>query len=365
MHFPDPAEEAQFRQTHAIVMAHRFAVYVPVAMLIIVLSTAGHVLLFPRNIWLPSVLLISATMLLPLLFTWYVARRADAAAHIYRSIHLTSVSAALGVCLLLASARKQGFPLPYEGTLLVMMCVFLASGLRALDASRAAAIALGGLVLIEWTWPITLTDSLARTFFGSTLWLLGVVFSLIIERAERRDFRQRELLHRLAQQDPLTGLLNRRGLENRYAGISATARRDNRPLAMALVDIDHFKPYNDFYGHDGGDATLVAVSKTLAAHARRPQDLVARLGGEEFLLAWYDVDAAKGIQLADELCAAVAALALPHQATGRGIVTISIGVAADQPPGEFEPLYRRADEALYAAKKSGRNRACLESPDAA
>ncbi|MFZ5723495.1 MAG: diguanylate cyclase [Pseudomonadota bacterium] len=357
LQFRDPAQEERFRALHAAEMAQRSRLYVPVAMIVVLGSAIGHLLLFPQFVWIPSLSLLAVFMLLPLALTWRIAHAPDAVPRIYRSVYLTAVSASLGVCLLIASARMQGYPMPYEGTLLVMMCVFLVSGLRAFDSSLSAFICLAGLAIVEWTWPLSLGDAITRTFFGSTLWMLGGVFSVVIESSLRRDFRHRERLNILAQQDPMTGALNRRGLDARYAGIAATARREKRPITFALIDIDHFKAYNDSYGHDGGDATLVAVSRILAGHARRPLDLYARLGGEEFLIVWYDVDATRALELAEELCTAVVASALPHCGAPRGIVTISAGVATGNPPESFDALYRQADQALYAAKNGGRNQA--------
>lgn len=355
LQFRGADQEARFRALHAQDMARRSALYVPVVIAVVICSAIGHLLLFPRYVWTPSLLLMLLFILLPLTFTWMNARRADGATRIYRSVHLTSVSSSIGVCLLIASARMQDYPIPYEGSLLVMMCVFLISGLHAFDSSRAALICLFGLIVVEWTWPISLGDSITRTFFGSTLWTLGCIFSVIVEASLRRDFSHRETLQALTQQDPLTGTLNRRGLEQRHATLVAVAQREHKPVTFAVVDIDHFKAYNDSHGHNAGDTALVAVSQVLNEHARRPLDLCARLGGEEFLLAWYDVDTTRGLALAEELRVAVAAATLPHQAADTGIVTVSVGVATANPVGDFDSLYRRADEALYAAKKAGRN----------
>jgi diguanylate cyclase (GGDEF)-like protein len=202
-----------------------------------------------------------------------------------------------------------------------------------------------------------------RSFFGLASWLLGSVFSMFIERADRRDFRHREMLHAMAQRDPLTGLFNRRGLDERFALLLASARRDGSPLSLAIVDLDHFKAYNDNYGHDAGDAVLVAVSGVLARHARRPLDVVARLGGEEFLLAWHDAGplTPRGWPTPSATACTPSACHTGHRRL-TAHVTASVGVTTRQPVQDsdsLDSLYRSADTALYAAKHQGRNRVCV------
>jgi diguanylate cyclase (GGDEF)-like protein len=360
--FEDAAEEARFRSAHAARVGRQVALYAPMAIGFVLAAGAGHVLLFPRAVWLPVLVLLAVTMLLPLLHAWSLARRDVGHAQLQRAMRITATGAAIGVCLVVASARAQAFPLPYEGILLVTMTIFLISGLLARDAMLIALICLAGIVLIEWSWPTVWQEALVRSFFGLACWLLGSVFALSMERADRRDFRHRETLHAMALRDPLTGLLNRRGLDERFALLLATARRDRAPLSLAVIDLDHFKAYNDACGHDAGDAVLVAVANALQRHARRPLDAVARLGGEEFLLAWQGADAADGERLAGNVCSGIHALALAHPASPvAACITASIGVvsvAAVQESDTLDSLYRAADTALYEAKRCGRNRAC-------
>lgn len=361
--FGDLEEERRFRGQQQDELDRRLKYYAPLAIGFVLASAGGHVLLFPAAVWVPALCLLTVFMLLPLLLSWRIARRPDSARHAYTAMLLTSASVALGVCLTVASARYQGYPLPYEGILLVIMSIFLLSGLLARDATLVALACLAGLVAIEWSWPASEHAPLVRSFFGAALWLLGSVFSLFIERADRRDFRHREILKALAQRDPLTGLLNRRGLEERFAILAATSRRTRHPITVAVIDLDHFKAYNDTYGHEGGDAVLVAVSGVLGRYARRPLDVVARLGGEEFLIGWYDVDDAIGKSLAWQVCADIAALALPHSgAPGTGRVTASIGITTARGDASLEDLYRVADGALYTAKGAGRNCVADASP---
>ncbi len=126
-----------------------------------------------------------------------------------------------------------------------------------------------------------------------------------------------------------------------------------------MIDIDHFKAYNDWAGHQAGDQTLRRVAQTLQAFVTRPLDVLARYGGEEFALVSYDVDSAEAESLAEQMRIAVGALAIEHEgAASRRSVTISVGVAVVQPSAERRSrgALQLADQALYEAKVRGRNR---------
>jgi len=159
-------------------------------------------------------------------------------------------------------------------------------------------------------------------------------------------------LQRLAHSDPLTGLLNRRGFESQLQFALALARRSQRPMCLLSVDIDHFKSINDRYGHDMGDAVLRHVARLLGARLRQ-SDVLARMGGEEFMALLPDTSAEAAMELARQLCAMVAEKPMQHGAT----VTISIGASAlhSTDSDDGSALRRRSDEALYAAKAAGRN----------
>lgn len=165
-------------------------------------------------------------------------------------------------------------------------------------------------------------------------------------------------LAELAERDDLTGLANRRRLRPSLAAEWARAAREGRPLAFVLIDLDHFKELNDTLGHAEGDRCLAAVASTLAARLRRSGDLLVRYGGEEFALLLPDTDLQGAFTLAEELRHGLEALALPHPTARGGRITASFGVAAEVPGPSASPedLITAADQALYQAKKAGRNR---------
>jgi diguanylate cyclase (GGDEF)-like protein len=175
--------------------------------------------------------------------------------------------------------------------------------------------------------------------------------TLALEEANRR-------LEQLSITDALTGLANRRRFNEALAAEWVRARRAGEPVGLALIDIDHFKLYNDHYGHQGGDSCLRAVAATMRDALRSSTDLVARYGGEEFVLLLPATDTTGTVTVAERVRAAVEALKAPHVKSGHGIVTVSIGVIAFVPTQDTtaEQLIEQADAALYEAKRSGRNR---------
>ncbi|MBV7582452.1 sensor domain-containing diguanylate cyclase [Pseudomonas sp. PDM33] len=179
--------------------------------------------------------------------------------------------------------------------------------------------------------------------------------------AERTD-ELRELnnqLEAMSLTDALTSIANRRRFDQLLEQEWGHARRSGEALALAIIDVDWFKRYNDHYGHPAGDACLRDIARTLANTVNRSTDLVARYGGEEFVFLAPMTDLAGVRGMANKLLQAVEALALPHELSPLGRVSVSIGVAASVPGQEAsaEGLVARADAALYEAKKQGRNQA--------
>jgi diguanylate cyclase (GGDEF)-like protein len=162
--------------------------------------------------------------------------------------------------------------------------------------------------------------------------------------------------------DGLTGIANRRHFDLAMEKELRRAKRTGIALSMLMIDIDFFKAYNDHYGHQQGDDTLIKVAGALAGALQRPLDLIARYGGEEFAVILPDMDSAGAARIAEALRQKIAQLAIPHAAAaGAPCVTISVGVATQVPfhPVEVTGLIGAADRALYTAKRSGRDRVVL------
>jgi diguanylate cyclase (GGDEF)-like protein len=171
----------------------------------------------------------------------------------------------------------------------------------------------------------------------------------------------------LAITDALTGLANRRHFDQYLTTEWRRGMRERSPLSLVLIDADLFKSYNDTYGHLRGDNCLKQIAEAIQDVVSRPGDLVARFGGEEFAVILPNTPADGGFQVAQEICAAMCSRQLPHSGNPVGVVTISAGCATLVPQlGQHSPsLIDCADQALYQAKGSGRNRACAYRPGGA
>lgn len=169
--------------------------------------------------------------------------------------------------------------------------------------------------------------------------------------------RRGDLLKELSLRDGLTGIANRRRFDEQLDIEWQRCLRNNLPLSLVMIDIDHFKKFNDHYGHLEGDECLKQITTTLAKTVHRPADLVARYGGEEFVCVMPETDLEGAQLLAEKFRAAVYDLQLPHESSTLGVVTISLGLATSYPSltGKKSKLIENADIALYEAKESGRN----------
>lgn len=175
---------------------------------------------------------------------------------------------------------------------------------------------------------------------------------------------QADLLESIALADALTHIPNRRRFDEAMSAEWKRAAREKTQLSLLMIDIDHFKEYNDHYGHGAGDACLQSVAAKLLAGVSRPADLVARYGGEEFVVILPESDGQAAAHIATHLCKSIHDLKLPHAHSGvQPFVTVSIGSATVMPCGEISSsaaLIAEADKMLYQAKNTGRNRVCWE-----
>lgn len=188
-----------------------------------------------------------------------------------------------------------------------------------------------------------------------------------VEAIERQAKERREVLEaleeikRASETDYLTGLLNRRGLDQSFSSALESACQINGSVSLFLLDIDRFKPYNDYYGHVAGDEVLVRVATELASRCRRVTDLVGRFGGEEFAIMAMSLQPHEAQAFGEVLVGAIRDLSLPHAQAGTGVLTVSLGVVTSWPvsqqgpatAGQLYELIDAADRALYRAKTHG------------
>ena len=205
-------------------------------------------------------------------------------------------------------------------------------------------------------------------FVMTSVILTGVLYTFerssdeaheLIDALRKRECEQIKRLERLSITDPLTHLYNRRYLDSSFMRLFNSAKRHGFIFAMFVVDLDHFKDYNDCYGHQKGDDALKAVSEVLTETLRRSDEYAYRLGGEEFCCLVMANEEANIINIANRICESIVALQIPHErSSAANVVSASIGVCLiDHVDHEsFDTMYKVADTALYKAKEEGRNR---------
>ncbi len=178
----------------------------------------------------------------------------------------------------------------------------------------------------------------------------------------RNDITDKKLIEEISITDGLTSLYNRRHFDNVFEQQIKQSKRDKNLLGFLIIDIDHFKQYNDTYGHQEGDKTLQRVAKVLKETLKRPNDYTFRLGGEEFGLLYQTKDKDGAIAIADKARASVENLKIEHSKNSASkYITISSGlyIVNNDDKNNISQIYKKADEALYKAKESGRNRVVL------
>ena len=230
----------------------------------------------------------------------------------------------------------------------------------ARDLLKTNLAVLVALVPVMLVVPLRPFDVIGTSVFL----LLGVAVSMllgrVLEASNRRAFALEREQHRDARTDALTGLDNRRAMQERGRAEVKRAKRTGTPVAVILCDIDHFKSINDQYGHEAGDITLIQAAGVLRA-ALRESDALGRWGGEEFMAVLPGTDARGASHVAERMRAAIADTKFGGLA---GSATISLGVATselvDDPLLEWDLLMKEADQRLYRAKHDGRNRVVAE-----
>ncbi len=191
------------------------------------------------------------------------------------------------------------------------------------------------------------------------------ILNVVRDVSERKKAEQKlqeayNAVEALAVTDALTGLANRRRFDQYLATEWRRSLRDRQPLSLLMLDVDKFKAYNDTYGHQRGDSCLKQIAEACMDVVSRPGDLVARFGGEEFVVILPNTENEGAEHIANEICEALRARRLPHSGNAPGIVTISAGCATMIPRfGKHAPdLIEMTDKALYRAKYNGRDRVC-------
>jgi diguanylate cyclase (GGDEF)-like protein len=264
-----------------------------------------------------------------------------------------------GTILMAMYAFPQHTALVGARLMLVTFFFYFMSGLRMHQALRGNLLI---LALFIAAGLLGLISSHVATYLAFCLVcanVIGTAGSYALEHANRTSFLERKLLVEIAELDGLTRLLNRQTFETRVHDSWRRAISEKRAVTVIMIDVDHFKLYNDSYGHQAGDDCLRRVSTAVrAAVQMRPGDFVARYGGEEIIAVLSDRSTTDAKEIAHRIVHEVAALDIPHASSQNGpCVSVSVGAATQLPPitSSYDAIVRLADGALYTAKRQGRN----------
>ncbi len=308
----------------------------------------SHALQF--GVQIPSIALALLFTLRPALQRW------SAAAMIFATVITAS-----GVMAQHIFGRLLGFDMPHDFAAISVTAVLILGRLRFWVVLPWAL-----LTMILTTWAQLQALGLPAFYDAVSAWMLATISGVtayLLEYSSRQSWYRGRLLEIQATRDGLTGLPNRRYFDLELRKLIREAARQRQNVALLMLDIDHFKDYNDLYGHPAGDQCLRLVGAALGKAMRRPQDFCARIGGEEFAAIWFDALPDKANELAEALRDSVHGLQIPRSLDGSSFVTASGGfaqviapTAGDSPRRIAADLVRRADAALYAAKRAGRAR---------
>jgi diguanylate cyclase (GGDEF)-like protein len=360
LRFPEPLE-GEFRRDHLLGSRR----WVRLSLFVAFATSAGFAVIdpwivhaaapLPRivrfGVQLPALLVILLATFERFYVRWYEL-----------AIQIGVPAFGIGTIVVAGYAQPQYASLVGARLLLVCFYFYFLAGLRMPQALRGNVVILGALVAagLADVLPADLATFLAISLLSANL--IGAAGAYSLEHARRTAFLERKLLVEIAELDGLTQLMNRHTFESRARAGWRSASTVQQSVTILMIDVDHFKLYNDHYGHQAGDDCLRRVAETVrSALARRPGDLIARYGGEEIIALLIDRKPGELQDIAQHVVLAVNALALPHAASSWRLVSVSVGAATQFPPlaGSFDALVKHADGALYAAKHQGRNRAIV------
>jgi diguanylate cyclase (GGDEF)-like protein len=307
-------------------------------------------------------------ILCPLLVVLGVAISVPAAQRFYTEVVAVGVTLIGFVVTYIAHlGALAGSSYLLAGLVLVVLygCLFLGLLFNVAITVTAVMIAAHLLVGVAVGLP---SDALyySTAILGGTA-VIGGISTYNLEHALRTNFLETRLLNELAERDGMTGLYNRRIFDDYVERLWRQSRRERTGVAIIFVDIDFFKVYNDLYGHQAGDDCLKRVAKCIARGAKRPFDFAARYGGEEFVLVLYGPPDEYARTVPEQIRRDVLELAIPHAGSHAAkYVTVSVGLtlATPETTRSLAGAIQTADEALYQAKREGRNRVVFKDSDA-
>lgn len=328
--------------------------------LILVLSFTGADLLFGGDGVGYTINIIRLGVLSPLLIMIVVATYLKFFERLYSELAAVGVAiAGLLVTIMCLAAAAEGAFYAVSAIVLVNLFACLFLGLFFYQAVVVSSLLVFFYAVLAYSFGMPGNELLFTVAVLASAALMGTIATYNLEYSLRTNFLETRLLNDLAERDGLTGLYNRRIFDDYVLRVWRQSRRESTSIEIIFIDIDYFKIYNDLYGHQHGDDCLRRVAQTIARCAKRPLDFCARYGGEEFVLVLFGPPSDYGRSVPEQIRREIADLAIPHEGSSvANCVTVSVGVALASPESgrSLAGAIQVADEALYEAKRLGRNR---------
>lgn len=351
-------EEAHFHRTLPFV---RGALYIGLALMVVTFAVG---IVSGRSVdWLGG--FVRFGLLAPVFIAAIVASHLPRHRHTFRVlVVMTALAVGIGYVILLLTGPEDELQRGFSGLPVVIAFIYFALGIFMQTAMVVVLVVtvvyvFGALLLGV---PVDLVaHDMGILIVANFVCSIG---SYMLEHALRSAYLEGQILSEMVERDGLTGLYNRRAFDKYLTQAWNVGRRQKKPVSVIMADIDHFKAYNDQYGHQAGDECLKRVASIVSAAARRPLDYAGRFGGEEFILVMFNASVDGVTRIAEMLRRNVEAARVPHLASPTAkVVTISVGVAVVEPwETTHSPagVIQLADQALYEGKQQGRNRVTVE-----
>jgi diguanylate cyclase (GGDEF)-like protein len=353
--------ESEFRAWYYASHVQRARISLPLAQ-VLVFASIGLDLIGASGAPQRWAALVKLLLISPLLLATLWISRQPRYQHLYPHFMCASIIAVGAAFTLINTGTVMapmgvGVEVRYDALVLVTVFTYFLGGLASTFASATGLALLALHIFLAATKNMPLDEMAYKSLFLLAINAVGMLSANMTEQSVREAFWRFQTMTQLSEVDPLTQLLNRRGFDRRYAELWEQAQRERKTVALAFVDLDHFKSINDQHGHDAGDAALRAVAGVLERESDPRPALCARLGGDELVAVWYDIDRPRAELIAARIPRAVEQYAVEGAATSGGL-TVSVGLSVCQPSANAlaGDCLRRADQALYEAKQRGRNR---------
>lgn len=326
--------------------------------------TVKDIITLPTEAWIWTVITVDGFIVPVMLTGAALTLVEDYKPWITRASHVVLVLVWIGFVVSMLETVALGTPTRYESIMLTIAYILFSTGLRAVPALTSCIFGVVVYLVGIRYLGVAPEEIQAQTFHLVSITAIGAIGAYAREAMLRKLFLTQSLSTFRAEHDPLTQLLNRGAAMRRIEIAWRQAARQDERISIFLIDADHFKAYNDRYGHVEGDKCLIGVSKAIKEPLNRPMDVAARYGGEEFVALAYGADQKDAAAIADRIRVNIENMRLPLESGGDARITVSIGIASIRPASgpsgsEITDVLRLADAALYSAKSSGRNRAVL------